>query len=77
MSERANEVQHCSYDRVLKEKSAIRIHCEIMKLKKAAVLHFWSRGFCVSTVGLDEETIRKYIRDQENREKQQLDFDLA
>jgi hypothetical protein len=27
-------------------------------------------------VGLDEETIRKYIRDQEEAEKQQLDFDF-
>ena len=24
--------------------------------------HFWSRGYCVSTVGLDEEKIRKYVR---------------
>ena len=33
-------------------------------------LHFWTRGYCVSTVGLDEETIRKYIRDQEKHDKQ-------
>jgi len=39
-------------------------------------LHFWSRGYGVSTVGLDEETIRKSIRDQETLEKQQLDLDL-
>ena len=26
---------------------------------------FWARGYCVSTVGLDEETIREYIRKQE------------
>ena len=26
---------------------------------------FWARGYCVSTVGLDEETIREYIRNQE------------
>ena len=31
---------------------------------------------CVSTVGLDEETIRQYIRDQEQLEKQQQDFDF-
>jgi len=30
----------------------------------------------VSTVGLDEETIRKYIREQEEAEKQmELDFE--
>jgi len=27
-------------------------------------LSFWATGYCVSTVGLDEEMIRKYIRDQ-------------
>ena len=26
---------------------------------------FWARGYFVSTVGLDEEMVRKYIRDQE------------
>jgi len=26
---------------------------------------FWARGYCVSTVDLDEEAIRKYIRNQE------------
>lgn len=29
---------------------------------------FWARGYCVSTVGLDEETIRAYIRNQEKNE---------
>jgi hypothetical protein len=24
--------------------------------------HFWSKGYCVSTVGLDEQMIRAYIR---------------
>ena len=28
-------------------------------------LHFWSTGYCVSTVGLDEGRIREYIREQE------------
>lgn len=30
---------------------------------------FWARGFYVSTVGLDEETIRAYIRNQEEEDK--------
>ena len=33
--------------------------------------HFWSKGYCVDTIGLDAEMIRKYVRHQENREKQQ------
>jgi putative transposase len=60
----------------LKGKSAVRIHRYLLKSKQTKGKHFWSRGYCVSTVGLDEETIRKYIRDQEEAEKQQLDFDF-
>ena len=32
--------------------------------------HLWLRGYCVSTVGLDEEKIRKYVRWQEAKEKE-------
>ena len=49
----------------IKGKSAVRIHRQILGKKKVTGLHFWSRGYCVSTVGLNEETIRKYIREQE------------
>lgn len=58
----------------LKGKSAIRIHRELLKNKRVSGLHFWSRGYCVSTVGLDEETIRKYIREQDTIEKRQMDL---
>jgi len=60
----------------LKGKSAVLIHRKILKLKRSTGQHFWSRGYCVSTVGLDEETIRKYIREQEKTEKDQMDFDF-
>jgi putative transposase len=40
--------------------------------------HLWSRGYCVSTVGLNEDEIRKYVKWQEQKdreiEQQQLDF---
>ena len=39
-------------------------------------LSFWSTGYCVSTVGLDEETIRKYIREQDQLESGQGELDL-
>jgi putative transposase len=29
---------------------------------------FWARGYYVSTVGLDEDTIKEYIRDQEKND---------
>jgi len=32
-------------------------------------MHFWARGYFVSTVGTDEETTAKYIRDQEDEDK--------
>ena len=30
--------------------------------------HVWSRGYCVSTVGLDEERIKKYVRWQNRKD---------
>ncbi len=59
---------------LLKGKSAVRIHREVLGNKRVTGLHFWSRGYCVSTVGLDEETIRKYIREQEKVEEQQMEL---
>ena len=34
---------------------------------------FWARGYAVSTVGFEEEQIRKYIRNQERHEKDATD----
>ncbi|MFC1705750.1 IS200/IS605 family transposase [Planctomycetota bacterium] len=58
----------------LKGKSAIKIRRELLRVRKVAGLHFWARGYCVSTVGLDEKTVRDYIRHQETEEKKQLDL---
>ena len=60
----------------LKGKSAVRIHRELMGHRRMSGLHFWSTGYCVSTVGLNEEQIRKYIREQEQLESGQGDLDL-
>ena len=46
----------------IKGKSAIRNCREVLHAKRMTGLHFWAPGYCVSTVGLDEETIRKYIQ---------------
>ena len=37
---------------------------------------FWARGYCVSTVGLDEATIRAYIRNQEEEDRRQEELGL-
>jgi len=56
----------------LKGKSAIRIHRQFLGQKRNFTgLYFWARGYCVSTVGLDEAKIRAYIRNQEEEEKRQ------
>lgn len=31
--------------------------------------HFWARGYFVSTVGRDEDTVRNYIRNQEKEDR--------
>ena len=50
----------------LKGKSALMIFDRHANLKyKFGNRHFWSEGYYVSTVGLNEATIRKYIQDQE------------
>ena len=57
----------------IKGKSAVRIH-RAMGNKRVTGLHFWSTGYCVSTVGLDEETVKEYIRNQEKFELNQLEL---
>ena len=55
----------------LKGKSAITIARRFKgKQRNFNGEHFWARGYFVSTVGLDEEMVREYIRNQEwNDEK--------
>jgi len=55
----------------LKGKSAVRIHRELLKERRMTGLHFWAAGYCVSTVGFDEEQVRRYIRDQEKKDRGQ------
>ena len=53
----------------LKGKSALMMFERHANLKyKFGNRHFWAEGYYVSTVGLNEETIRKYIRDQEKHD---------
>jgi putative transposase len=56
----------------LKGKSAIPIHREALNVKQGFTgKHFWSRGYCVSTVGLDEQMIRAYVKNQEDLDRQE------
>lgn len=54
----------------LKGKSALMMFERHANLKyKFGNRHFWSEGYYVSTVGLNEATIRKYIRDKEKQDQ--------
>ena len=56
----------------IKGKSAIHIARHFGERRRNFVgEHFWARGYFVSTVGRDEEVIRKYIRHQEVEDQRQ------
>lgn len=56
----------------LKGRTAIRVFNKFRHLKHKPYWgnHFWAKGYCVDTVGLDEEKIRKYVKYQESKERQ-------
>jgi putative transposase len=56
---------------ILKGRTAIRIFNKFRELKQRTYWgnHFWSKGYCLDTVGLDEEMIRKYVKYQEDKDK--------
>ena len=66
----------------LKGKLAINLFKSYPKLKQKPYWgnHFWSRGYFVTTVGVDEEIIRRYVKYQEGEDKkeesQTRNFDL-
>jgi putative transposase len=54
----------------IKGKSAIHIAGTYYGRKKNFTgEHFWAKGYHVSTVGRDEEQIRKYIKEQEAEDR--------
>src|SRR5512139_4029377 len=60
------------YVGIVKGKSAIKVFQKKRYLKEKSYWgnHFWSRGYFVSTVGIDEEKIKRYVKYQEEQEKQ-------
>ena len=59
------------YMGITKGRTAIRVFNKfpILKNKPYWGNSFWSRGYCVDTIGLDEEKIRLYVQYQEERER--------
>lgn len=56
---------------ILKGRTAIRIFNQFPYLKKKPYWgnHFWAKGYCVDTVGLDSEMVQKYVKFQEKKER--------
>ena len=53
-----------------KGKMALKMFQRYERLGKAYWWrHLWSRGYCMSTVGLNEEQIRKYVQWQEKQQR--------
>ena len=63
---------------ILKGKTAIAVFQQHKKLRSKPYWgnHFWSRGYCVTTVGIDEEKIRRYVKYQEDAERLNEDHEL-
>jgi len=62
----------------VKGKSALQIFKQFpyLKVKPYWGNHFWAKGYCVDTVGVDAEMIRKYVKYREKLERNlELDFD--
>ena len=57
----------------VKGQAAIRVFKKFPYLRERPYWgnHFWANGYCVDTVGLDAEMIRKYIIHQERNEREQ------
>jgi len=54
----------------IKGKSAIHIARTYMNRRKNFIgENFWARGYYVSTVGKDEEAVRRYIQQQESEDR--------
>lgn len=56
----------------LKGQTSMKMFHQFQQLRKKPYWgnHFWSKGYCVDTVGLDADMIRKSVRYQEEKEKQ-------
>ena len=62
----------------VKGKTAIQVFRQFPYLKKKPYWgnHFWAKGYCVDTVGVDAEMIRQYVKYQEKLERNlELRFD--
>jgi putative transposase len=57
----------------MKGRTAIRVFKQYPYFKQKPYWgnHFWAKGYCVDTIGLDPEMIRKYVQYQEEKDRVQ------
>jgi len=56
--------------KILKGKSSEYLRREFPELrKKYWGMHIWARGYFVSTVGIDREVIRRYVKEQQEDQR--------
>jgi REP-associated tyrosine transposase len=65
------KVSISDYMGTVKGRSAISVFKQVPNLKIRPYWgnHFWARGYCVDTVGVDLDMIRKYVKYQEKQER--------
>ena len=63
---------------VVKGRTALRLFTRFPYLRKRPYWgnHFWAKGYCVDTVGVDAKMIRKYVKYQERQELRQQEIDF-
>ena len=56
----------------VKGRTALQVFRQFPYLKQKPYWgnHFWAKGYCVDTVGVDAEMIRKYVKYQKKNERQ-------
>jgi putative transposase len=62
----------------VKGRTTIRVFMQFPYLKGKPYWgnHFWAKGYCVDTVVLDAEMIRKYVKYQEKKERREEQLPL-
>ena len=60
----------------MKGKSAIWEARMCGRKKNFTGQNFWARGYCVSTIGLDDETVREYVKRQTEEDKKLDQFKM-
>ena len=61
---------------VLKGRTALRVFTKFSYLRKKPYWgnHFWAKGYCVDTVGINPDMIRKYVKYQEKQDLRQQEM---